>query len=198
MSRYTSYTIEFTDGSNGSNPDRERNRVDLSPFVISNFTHHMMGEISGTRRMRRRRNRPSGCQCRGENTCVFCHPRLLPEFNSDSFSPSVSEAPPSLNMVAPSPLDQLANVGEVFSNPNLSEGIMSLMMSTNRPSRTRIATFKCEGDLGECSICQAQMKKGDMICRLPCQDTVSHAFHSDCIKPWLESNDTCPNCRSKI
>lgn len=190
MSRYTSYTIEFTDGSN---PDRERNRVDLSPFVISDFTHHMMGEISGTRRMRRRRNRPSGCQCRGENTCVFCHPRLLPEF-----SPSVSEAPPSLNMVAPSPLEQLANVSEVFSNPNLSEGIMSLMMSTNRPSRTRIATFKCEGDLGECSICQAQMKMGDMICRLPCQDTVSHAFHSDCIKPWLESNDTCPNCRSKI
>ena len=193
MSRFTSYTIEFTDGSN---PDRERNTIDLSPYVISDFTHHMMGELSGSRRMRRRRNRPTGCRCRGENTCVFCSPRLLPEFNSESFPNIV--APPSLNMEAPSPLEQLANVGEIFSNPNLSEGIMSLMMPTNQPSRTRIPTFKCEGDLGECSICQTQMKEGDMICRLPCQDTVSHAFHSDCIKPLLQSNDTCPNCRSKI
>lgn len=174
MSRYTSYTIEFTDGSN---PDRERNAIDLSPYVISDFTHHMMGEISGRRRMRRRRNRPAGCHCRGENTCVFCSPRLLPEFSSDSFP----------NMVPPPSLDM--DIGEVFSN---------LLMPTNQPSRTRIPTFRCEGDLGECSICQVQMKTGDMICRLPCQDTVSHAFHSDCIKPWLQSNDTCPNCRSKI
>ena len=50
MSRYTSYTLEFTDDR--TNPDRERNRIDLSPFVISNFTHHMMGEISGRRRVR--------------------------------------------------------------------------------------------------------------------------------------------------
>ena len=189
MSRFTSYTIEFTDGDN---PDRQRNSIDLSPFVINDFTHHMIGEMTGRRRMRRRQTRPAGCRCRGENTCVFCHPRLLPEFHSGSF-----QAPPSLDMSPPNPLEQLANVSELFSNPNLSEGIMSLM-STNRPSRTRIATFKCEGDLGECSICQAQMKKGNMICRLPCQDTVSHAFHSDCIKPWLESNDTCPNCSSKI
>jgi hypothetical protein len=93
----------------------------------------------------------------------------------------------------------LANVSELFSNPNLSEGIMSLMLRPiNQQSRIRIPTFKCEGGLGECSICQGQMKGGDMVCRLPCQDTVSHAFHSECIKPWLESNDTCPNCRSKI
>lgn len=167
MSRFTSYTIDFTDGDN---PDRQRGSIDLSRFVINDFTHHMIGEIAGSRIMRRRQTRPHS---------------------------SSSQAPPSLDMSPPNQLEQLANVSELFSNPNLSEGILSLM-STNRPSRTRIATFKCEGDLGECSICQVQMKRGNMICRLPCQDTVSHAFHSDCIKPWLESNDTCPNCRSKI
>ena len=136
MSRYTSYTIHFTD-----NNGRERSAIDLGQFVISDFTHHMMGEISGTHRMRSHQQR------RRQNGPLH----LLPEFASDRVQ-----------------------------------------------SRPRIATFKCEGDLGDCSICQVGMKKNDIICRLPCQDTVSHAFHKECITPWLETNDTCPNCRSKI
>lgn len=166
MSRLTSYTIEFTDNTN---PDRERNQIDLSPFVISNFTHHMMGEISGRRHMASRRRRPTGCHCRGLNVCIHCRPTLLPEFASDGVPP----------------IFQISREGI----PNIAEVT---------PTRARIATFKCEGDLGECSICQTQMKKGEMICRLPCQETVSHAFHKDCISPWLERNNTCPNCRSQL
>ena len=166
MSRYTSYTLEFTDDR--TNPDRERNRIDLSPFVISNFTHHMMGEISGRRHMASRRRRPTRCNCRGLQACIHCRPTLLPEFASD-------------------------NMMGVFQ---LNDEVPSIVEVT-RP-RSRIATFKCEGDLGECSICQSQMKKGEMICRVPCQETVSHAFHKDCITPWLERNNTCPNCRSQL
>lgn len=67
-----------------------------------------------------------------------------------------------------------------------------------QPSRSKVSTFKAEADLNECSICQEQIKKGQMMCRLPCQNTVSHAFHRDCVMPWLDKNNTCPNCRSKI
>jgi len=64
--------------------------------------------------------------------------------------------------------------------------------------KSRIPTYKSESDIGECTICQAHMKKGQMICRLPCNNEVSHAFHRECIEPWLQSNNSCPNCRSEF
>lgn len=49
----------------------------------------------------------------------------------------------------------------------------------------------------ECSICMEEYKKGDRVCwsrkRACC-----HAFHTDCLEPWLIHHDICPNCRSKI
>lgn len=163
MSRLTSYTIEFTDSPN---PDREGNNIDLSPFVISDFTHHMMGEIAGRRQMRRRPRRRHPIPLPGQLS-------LLPEFNSDN-----------------DPLHRLLNIAMGEGPPTAPRA--------NRGTKTKIPTFKCEGDLGDCSICMNRMKKNDLICRLPCSDTVSHAFHKDCITPWFESNNTCPNCRSEI
>lgn len=43
-----------------------------------------------------------------------------------------------------------------------------------------------------CSICLDPFKEGDHISVLPCK----HAFHYDCIKPWLgEANACCPVCK---
>lgn len=43
-----------------------------------------------------------------------------------------------------------------------------------------------------CSICLDAFKEGDPISVLPC----NHAFHYDCIKPWLgEANTCCPVCK---
>lgn len=68
-----------------------------------------------------------------------------------------------------------------------------------RPSQgVKVPTFKSEADLGECSICFDTIRKGQMMCRLPCKNDVSHAFHKDCIEPWLKTNNTCPNCRTVI
>ena len=61
-----------------------------------------------------------------------------------------------------------------------------------------IPSYKAEGDLEECSICQEIIKSGETFRRLPCSDTVNHYFHLNCIDPWLETNSTCPNCRSNI
>ena len=54
----------------------------------------------------------------------------------------------------------------------------------------------------ECSICLESFKKGDKCIKLPCKDN-PHYFHANndnCpgIKNWLETNNTCPLCRSEF
>ena len=51
--------------------------------------------------------------------------------------------------------------------------------------------------LGEtiCQICLEIFRVGQRRMTLPCM----HAFHSDCVKPWLvECKDECPVCRSSV
>ncbi|XP_047039072.1 E3 ubiquitin-protein ligase RLIM-like isoform X1 [Helicoverpa zea] len=45
--------------------------------------------------------------------------------------------------------------------------------------------------LEECSICFEVMLRDQEVMSLPC----SHNFHSECILPWLQEKQTCPNCR---
>lgn len=40
-----------------------------------------------------------------------------------------------------------------------------------------------------CAVCQDELKSE--ATNLPC----SHKFHLTCIKPWLETHNTCPTCR---
>lgn len=61
-----------------------------------------------------------------------------------------------------------------------------------------IPVYTAEGDVGECSICMENIKKGNAFRRLPCSDTVNHCFHRGCIDTWLKSSNTCPNCRSNV
>ncbi len=54
----------------------------------------------------------------------------------------------------------------------------------------------------ECSICLESFKKGDKCIKLPCKDN-PHYFHvnnDNCpgIKNWLETNNTCPLCRTEF
>ena len=46
-----------------------------------------------------------------------------------------------------------------------------------------------------CSICSDEYKYGDDITWSKNEDCV-HAFHTDCIVPWLMDHDDCPNCRN--
>lgn len=46
----------------------------------------------------------------------------------------------------------------------------------------------------ECTICISESQKGELLVELPCQ----HVFHLDCLRPWLENNNSCPTCRYEM
>ena len=45
-----------------------------------------------------------------------------------------------------------------------------------------------------CPICLEEFKESKNIRKLKCK----HIFHKNCIKEWLEKENTCPNCRKNI
>uniref|UniRef100_A0A0D9VHD4 RING-type E3 ubiquitin transferase n=1 Tax=Leersia perrieri TaxID=77586 RepID=A0A0D9VHD4_9ORYZ len=47
----------------------------------------------------------------------------------------------------------------------------------------------------ECAVCLTAFDDGDDLRLLP---RCSHAFHPDCIDPWLEGHVTCPLCRANL
>ena len=47
-----------------------------------------------------------------------------------------------------------------------------------------------------CPICMADFQPSEPIVALPCDE--KHYFHANCIKAWLEKNNTCPLCKKEI
>ncbi|CAD8107404.1 unnamed protein product [Paramecium sonneborni] len=47
-----------------------------------------------------------------------------------------------------------------------------------------------------CYICLQNYSNDDLIVKLSCNP--NHVFHSDCIRPWAQINDTCPVCRQRL
>ena len=56
----------------------------------------------------------------------------------------------------------------------------------------------CEGKLEDCAVCFEPIQSGQPILVLNCSDTAMHTFHEKCIGVWLDKNDSCPVCRSKV
>ncbi|KAK5121696.1 hypothetical protein LTR85_004868 [Meristemomyces frigidus] len=59
------------------------------------------------------------------------------------------------------------------------------------PTKRITESDKGDDDKANCPICMEEVTVGSMVSTMPC----GHWFHFDCIKPWLEQNGTCPNCR---
>ena len=45
-----------------------------------------------------------------------------------------------------------------------------------------------------CTVCVEHISMGKKGMFMPC----GHIYHPDCLKPWLETNNTCPVCRFEI
>lgn len=58
-----------------------------------------------------------------------------------------------------------------------------------------IKKHKSGGGGLECAVCLTAFDDGDELRLLP---QCSHAFHTDCIGPWLEDHVTCPLCRANL
>lgn len=50
-----------------------------------------------------------------------------------------------------------------------------------------------EKDVGisECAICSSDNQRDESVIRLPCR----HAYHADCLVPWLQMKSVCPTCK---
>ncbi|KMS99874.1 hypothetical protein BVRB_1g017250 [Beta vulgaris subsp. vulgaris] len=48
---------------------------------------------------------------------------------------------------------------------------------------------------GDCAVCLSKFEQKDLLRLLP---ICCHVFHADCIDTWLNSNQSCPLCRSPV
>ncbi|CAM0955646.1 unnamed protein product [Alopecurus aequalis] len=58
-----------------------------------------------------------------------------------------------------------------------------------------IREHKIGGGALECAVCLTASEEADDLRLLP---HCSHAFHPECIDPWLEARTTCPLCRANL
>ncbi|CAG8599436.1 4358_t:CDS:2 [Paraglomus brasilianum] len=64
----------------------------------------------------------------------------------------------------------------------------------NNLPRSKITKKQVVEEQLNCPVCKEDYSEGEEVVSLPC----NHAFHDDCIKPWLKMNGTCPVCRYSL
>ncbi|XP_022151640.1 E3 ubiquitin-protein ligase RNF181-like [Momordica charantia] len=61
-------------------------------------------------------------------------------------------------------------------------------------SRLKKEKVEEEVELGDCSVCLNEMNGGSEVIKMPC----GHVYHESCILSWLNKNNSCPLCRTKL
>eukprot|EP00930_Biecheleria_cincta_P050381 TRINITY_DN35535_c0_g1_i1.p1 TRINITY_DN35535_c0_g1~~TRINITY_DN35535_c0_g1_i1.p1 ORF type:complete len:849 (+),score=193.80 TRINITY_DN35535_c0_g1_i1:119-2665(+) len=67
-----------------------------------------------------------------------------------------------------------------------------------RVQEEKLQALTVKGTAEECGICYEQLDEKEAVA-LPCHRRgCSSCFHTECIRPWLERNPSCPLCRSEL
>jgi len=111
---------------------------------------------------------------------------------------NINSMPSPINYVQFNNVNYLPHVPSIF-NPipqnesNLNIGLEQKMIY-NLPETKLRDVSKLTPDKKECSICLEEFVEDVYITYLPC----IHAYHSKCIKEWLNRSNECPICKFKI
>ena len=94
----------------------------------------------------------------------------------------------NLNNNINSIFEQLLSGASYHEHPT-SQQILNALPETQIDDVTKLDSEK-----KNCVICLEDFKNGDRATILPC----IHLFHTNCIKNWLKSQDSCPICKFKL
>nr|GLL40846.1 E3 ubiquitin-protein ligase RING1-like isoform X1 [Ipomoea trifida] len=132
---------------------------------------------------------------RGRQESLATSPSLAPMF----VDPTTTLLPSDENFLLDSPylhrlIHHLTTTNDVFTtanrphNPTSNSAIQSLQ-------DLRIDSSILDKDpVIPCPICKDLFMLNLEVKMLPCK----HMYHSDCILPWLEMNNSCPVCRFRL
>ncbi|KAK7304029.1 hypothetical protein RJT34_15022 [Clitoria ternatea] len=83
------------------------------------------------------------------------------------------------------------------SNRRVSPEIASSSVTDSLPAFTfsSLTRRSSSAPAGDCAVCLSKFENHDLLRLLP---LCCHAFHAECIDTWLQSNLTCPLCRSGV
>ncbi|XP_010557559.1 PREDICTED: E3 ubiquitin-protein ligase RING1-like [Tarenaya hassleriana] len=100
------------------------------------------------------------------------------------------------------------NLGDYFFGPGLEQLIQQL--AENDPHRygtppasksaidalptVKVTEDMLNSDMNQCAVCMDEFEKGSAAKQMPCK----HAYHQDCLLPWLQLHNSCPVCRYEL